>query len=466
MDENNSEKEIQNREMSCLIKEKLNSFGTSISPEMFEEFINFSVEKLWVSYTQNWQEKESSIQDKMNALDISFPNGTTNKEYAQSFIIDDDEFERIEFEGLENVGLQFFKDEAANAFTIKGTPTIAGDFDIKMKCYYRGWIPGKNILERVFHIAVNPDPRSLWENIPTSSEIEYYKPDSESFLLSVENEKNVVVASQRGRSHAHEGKARDDDFKIEYTDSKWYITAVADGAGSAKYSRKGSQIACETVINHCKEALKDSTMFEEFIKFYNDDAENPTNRKYVGDNLWNIVGNAAFKAHRAIKDEATLKGAQLKDYATTLLLTICKKFEFGWFIASFWVGDGAICIYDKSSHRINLMGTPDGGEYAGQTRFLTMPEIFSDTASLYGRLKFAIVEDFTSLFLMSDGVSDPMFETDANLNKVEMWDKLWENLNHEIDFSNNNEQINEKLLSWLDFWSSGNHDDRTIAILY
>jgi hypothetical protein len=26
--------------------------------------------------------------------------------------------------------------------------------------------------------------------------------------------------------------------------------------------------------------------------------------------------------------------------------------------------------------------------------------------------------------------------------------------------------IKEKLLNWLDFWSPGNHDDRTIAILY
>lgn len=48
-----------------------------------------------------------------------------------------------------------------------------------------------------------------------------------------------------------------------------------------------------------------------------------------------------------------------------------------------------------------------------------MPEIFKDATALYQRLRFYIVDDFTALFLMSDGVSDPKFETDANLNNPE-----------------------------------------------
>jgi hypothetical protein len=151
-------------------------------------------------------------------------------------------------------------------------------------------------------------------------------------------------------------------------------------------------------------------------------------------------------------------------------LTICKKFSYGWFIASFWVGDGAICLYDKEAHSAKLLGIPDEGEYAGQTRFLTMPEIFKDITSLYQRLRFAIVPDFTALFLMSDGVSDPKFETDANLNNPKKWDDLWDDLinnqEHPVDLSDDNEEAKNQLLDWLDFWSPGNHDDRTIAILY
>ncbi|MBR4840311.1 MAG: protein phosphatase 2C domain-containing protein [Paludibacteraceae bacterium] len=470
MDENRQETDIQpsdNTEKGGAFLDALNGVREQMTPEMFDEFITYSINQLKNNYMKDWQENEVSIQNKLNALKISFPNGTTNKEYSQTFDLNDEDFERVEFEGLEEIGLQWMKEEGINRFSIKGIPTVAGDYKLKMRCYYRGWMPGKNVLERVFHIAINPDPRSLWKSIPTPTDIEYYKADSATFFIPSQGEKVLVVASQRGRSHGHEGKPRDDDFKMDYNpETEWYVLAVADGAGSAKYSREGSRIACETVVAHCKECLNSPDDFEEYIKIYKQDEESVDNRKYVGDNLWAIVGNAAFKAHRAIKEEATMHGAQLKDYATTLLLTICKKFDFGWFVASFWVGDGAICIYDKENNRINLMGTPDGGEYAGQTRFLTMPEIFSDAAALYGRLKFAIVNDFSGLFLMTDGVSDPMFETDANLNRVEMWNNLWEKLDKEVDLSNKNEQVQERLLGWLDFWSPGNHDDRTIAILY
>ena len=181
--------------------------------------------------------------------------------------------------------------------------------------------------------------------------------------------------------------------------------------------------------------------------------------------IYNIIGGAAHKAHRAILDVAKANEDQVRDYATTLLLAICKKFDFGWFVASFWVGDGAMCIYDKERQYIKLLGIPDGGEYAGQTRFLTMPEIFTPE-SIMSRLRYSIEKDFSALILMTDGVSDPFFETDANLNKVEKWNELWENINKEVDLIDDNAESKNQLLNWLDFWSAGNHDDRTIAILY
>jgi hypothetical protein len=179
------------------------------------------------------------------------------------------------------------------------------------------------------------------------------------------------------------------------------------------------------------------------------------------------VGKAAFKAHKAISSEATNQSIPSKQYATTLLLTISKKFDFGWFIASFWVGDGAICLYNKDAHTAKILGIPDEGEYAGQTRFLTMPEIFQDATALYQRLRFEIVEDFTALFLMTDGVSDPKFETDNNLINPNKWDELWNDLQENgVELTDDNENAKDQLLDWLDFWSPGNHDDRTIAILY
>ena len=96
-----------------------------------------------------------------------------------------------------------------------------------------------------------------------------------------------------------------------------------------------------------------------------------------------------------------------------------------------------------------------------------MSEIFKDATPLYQRLRFNIVDDFTALFLMSDGVSDPKFETDANLNNPDKWDALWDDLKENgVELTDDNEASKDQLLEWLDFWSPGNHDDRTIAILY
>ena len=47
-----------------------------------------------------------------------------------------------------------------------------------------------------------------------------------------------------------------------------------------------------------------------------------------------------------------------------------------------------------------------------------------------------------------------------------MWDGLWADLSKTVDFSDDNANAADQLLDWLDFWSPGNHDDRTIAILY
>ncbi|MDE5807053.1 MAG: protein phosphatase 2C domain-containing protein, partial [Muribaculaceae bacterium] len=90
------------------------------------------------------------------------------------------------------------------------------------------------------------------------------------------------------------------------------------------------------------------------------------------------------------------------------------------------------------------------------------------------RFRFTVVPDFTALFMMTDGVSDPMFETDKNLNDYAKWEEFYEKVKNGfpedkiegVDLSDNNEGAKDELLRWLNFWSPGNHDDRTIAILY
>ena len=441
-----------------------------------DDFINRKVCGWWSQIEKERMDERLIIKNAVDSAAIVLPNGRVGEQYKVSnpFVIEG--VEDYEIVGLDAVGLTFEKTETG--FTIQGIAQPedikGGDFPLVLRYKPKGLLEGEEWLERKFTLILNPDPRTLWKDNPTPRDIEYYKPDSAKDYVKVEAKdgtprKDIVAASQRGRSHAHEGKPRDDHFLMHYCeDSEWYIIAVADGAGSAKYSREGSRLACETAVAHCRAALTDSLEFENAIQLYVDNAATDEARKLVGDNIYNIVGKAAWDAHRAIKKEAERKEeAKLKDYATTLLLAICKRFDFGWAVASFWVGDGAMCIYDAEKHTADMLGMPDEGEFAGQTRFLTMPEIFTDSKAFYQRLRFKIYPDFTALMLMTDGVSDPKFETDANLQNPEKWDALWKDLaDNGVELTDDNEKSQDQLLEWLNFWDRGNHDDRTIAILY
>ena len=424
----------------------------------------------------NDKKANDAFASKIKSKSMVFPNGKANQEYKFLFNIEELEISEIGtfwFEGLDTIGLNFNMESKE----ISGIPTKAGDHKVALKIKRIDWSDGKPIFERVTTLIINPDPKTLWKNIPTPSDIEYFKPDSDKSYVKVETvsgflgtgkspRKDMVAASQRGRSHAQEGKARDDDFALKYIkDHDWYIMTVGDGAGYAKSSRKGSEIACKTVIEVCEQFITSHHKeFEQLIKEFSSH-QTGEKRKKMGDSLYNILGNAVFKSLKNIELEANTAGKPVKDFATTLIVSICKKFKFGWFVGAFWVGDGGIGIYNKESQFLKLLGESDGGEFAGQTRFLTMPEI-TQPAELYRRLRFDIVDDFTALILMTDGVTDPKFETDANLGRLEKWDELWNDLSKEVDLTDDNTAAADQLLSWLDFWSPGNHDDRTIAILY
>ncbi len=71
-------------------------------------------------------------------------------------------------------------------------------------------------------------------------------------------------------------------------------------------------------------------------------------------------------------------------------------------------------------------GNPDSGEYAGQTRFLDQ-SIIADP-SFSGRISVGKWNDVSHLILMTDGVSDPLFETDNGLRSDEKWTRLLDEL--------------------------------------
>ena len=152
-------------------------------------------------------------------------------------------------------------------------------------------------------------------------------------------------------------------------------------------------------------------------------------------------------------------------YSTTLIIGVARKVRNLWFIAGFAIGDGGMAVFDVADRSLKPMSVPDSGEYAGQTRFLHKSE-FASYEDVERRLFFDIRSNFTAIALMTDGITDPKFPTDHAFADPAQWMAFWEqDLGKAVQFSRGNQEIKRQFMDWMDFWSPGNHDDRTLAIL-
>ena len=337
---------------------------------------------------------------------------------------------------------------------ISGCPLISGDLEITTILQDKN----SSRIEIKSKFIVNPDPKDLWKNIEPPKDGIYYKNNTDRQYIQ-SNGFKIVAASRRGRSHEHNGSFRDDDFFVNCIgDSKWSILIVADGAGGSKNSRQGSRIAVKSIGEQLTQDMQNGLMnlLDRNIDIWEKDMAKAVEN--IKEPLNDVFKNASFAAVEKIEEEASKNNYLFKDFSTTVLAAIIKRDLNDTFIATFWVGDGAIAAFGPE-RKIRLMGSPDAGEFAGQTRFLDK-NILNDQ-EFKKRCSIGKFSKITSIILMTDGVSDPYFETDAGLNDEAKWEKLWSEIDEKLNLDN----PAESLLDWLNFFSVGHHDDRTIAVL-
>jgi hypothetical protein len=415
------------------------------------------------------QEEQRPVEPPIIPVKLNLPNAKTGQAYLQKIDLSPlhrklESITEIVSTGFEAAGMQFIQGEALQ---IEGMPNEAGKFKVEILVKYAAEDDRPAQSYRLIgEIDIMPDPRKLWKELEPDASLPYQKPHLRSESLHMAG-RTMVAASRRGRSHAHNGTFRDDDFEIQVNEAQsWYLMAVADGAGSAPYARRGAEIACQKVMEVLADKL-DERLTEDLGALGSAWAQEPNEqlRGQIRNRIYDALSHAAYAGYKAIGEEAEAMGETPKAFHTTLLITIVRQYDFGYFVGTWWVGDGAVGILQRGKY-LKVMGAPDGGEFAGQTRFLTMPDTWSDGSTVAKRIEFDIVEDFSAIMLMSDGISDPKFHTDYNMLQLENWDKLWDDLGEAVDFEHDNLKVDTQLLEWLDFWASGEHDDRTIAILY
>ena len=271
------EKEVENIPVvnTGTLQDIIDDVCLGASKKLKSQFVKGTIGKLWEQYMSD---RRTIIEGRVHdALPSDAPNGKQNTDYNETFPFSVEDVERFDVIVPEGIGLTYTSD--GKSFAITGTPTQGNEaFDVIVRCWYDGCDEVNPICHKM-KLWINADPRTLWKNIEVDwdnmPEPKYKKDDTDTGYVKVEAlpdgtpQMDIVAASKRGRSHAQEGKPRDDHFKLYHDDTtNWYVIAVADGAGSAKYSREGSRIACETAVDHCKQLLSDSGTFEQTLYEY------------------------------------------------------------------------------------------------------------------------------------------------------------------------------------------------------
>ncbi|MBF6643142.1 PP2C family serine/threonine-protein phosphatase [Chryseobacterium indologenes] len=385
-----------------------------------------------------------------------------NSDQFYEFIFDMEDFPDIRIKNIDNLketGLLFENDR------LSGVPAAANVHHLDIQFFHTA-DPHTVEIKKV-QLLINANPKDLWKNIPSDIHDEFYKPDEDSYKGKF-SDKRIVVVSKRGRSHAHEGNFREDDFAVRNLPADWNIISVADGAGSAKLARKGSEIATKS-INRFFDSTTILHKIEENIRLHYSTDYSPQVQYEAHQNIVRILYEGVLNTHNTLETWSSEHDFSLSDLNTTLIFALVKKFSFGYVIMSFGVGDCPVNLIDSDFSDVKLLNPMDVGEFSGGTRFITMKEIFND--QIVSRFEMTRVDDFAYLVLMTDGIYDPKFATENKLEDPESWKAFFNDLNgnnddrRKVDFTNDKE-IAQELLHWGDFWSRGNHDDRTLAIIY
>ena len=133
------------------------------------------------------------------------------------------------------------------------------------------------------------------------------------------------------------------------------ILAVADGAGSAERSGEGSQLAVNTALDIIESELRPRR------------GKRP--RRRGTRNLKKFLNSAFTGATEAIEKKAKQDGADVRQYATTLLIAIAVDDV----VAAGQTGDGAI-VARIGDQEYRTLIVPQRGRYRNETTFITEPD--------------------------------------------------------------------------------------------
>lgn len=246
-------------------------------------------------------------------------------------------------------------------------------------------------------VAPEPPPRAAWSAKPPDgpwcppewldalaaaapglAPLREHAPEGElQGMVATSGGWQLLAASRRGRLHAHRGEHREDAAAVA-THARGWCAAVADGAGSARFSRLGAAIATHVAAHAIADRLAAGQPMDEALR----------------------AGAEATDAALQRFREAT--GLARRDLRTTLLVACTDGTRLG----TLQVGDGAtvLLLADGGTVRPHA---GDSGDFSGEvTHFLP------DEGALAQLVASAAVHDAGAVhgvLMATDGIEDPFY---------------------------------------------------------
>ncbi len=239
----------------------------------------------------------------------------------------------------------------------------------------------------------------------------------------------IVAARVRGKKHKHEGTNGDDAFDIGFV-GNWTILAVSDGAGSCRFSRVGSQAACDAAVDVLARRLADVplTTLET-----SDTVRDPATYRFANEALnkasqglheamqaaYKAIENETQKRLTAEYDKILGRHIEVKDLSCTLLLAIhipvvCQGKKYDW-VMGCQVGDGMIAAVSEAGSLV-LLATADTGAFSGETDFITSKNKM-EPAVLWSKTQAGLI-NMRALMAMTDGVADDYFPNNPGMLRL------------------------------------------------
>ena len=251
--------------------------------------------------------------------------------------------------------------------------------------------------------------------------------------------KNKIVSygtSLIGLSHIAKGSVCQDANKVCSLKNGWFVAAVADGVGSAKYSDEASKIAVETIINECLNNIDKNTLLAD---------------------CKTVLLNAYNEANKRIQEYADNKKESISEFDTTLHSVIY---------------DGQHLVYAHSGDG-GIVALGDDGKYIK----LTNPQKAEDGICVIplrageNFWEIKVVDDMiiNSVLLATDGIYDTFFPYLLKGQENEIYVSLIRYFmdNNILNVSDRNiKDIENSRISFLqsDAYSSVS-DDKTLVVL-